>query len=151
MSTALQEEMMRLLDQWCLLGTRFCCAGASCGLPLDVLFEPMLTVACDAANTPIRTPLEVPDPASRELTAEGIQSGPSEHVLFEEDDALVPLTNEEMLAHPRSMEFNVELHELQAAIFSGQYAWDDPYEPPPGYKPVFRPWPKDRKTEPYEL
>lgn len=55
------------------------------------------------------------------------------------------------LAHMPAGEFNVALHALQEQVCSGQFAREHPYELPPGYKPVLRPWPKDRRTEPYEL
>lgn len=39
---------------------------------------------------------------------------------FEDVDDLARITNEEMLAHPRSMEFNIALHDMQERLFAGQ-------------------------------
>jgi hypothetical protein len=58
---------------------------------------------------------------------------------FEDVDGLPRITNEEMLAHPRSMEFNIALHEMQERIFAGQPMGGHPTELPPGYEPVLRP------------
>lgn len=64
---------------------------------------------------------------------------------------MIEQVSEDPLAHMPAGDFNVALHELEAAVYSGEFTRDNPYEPPPGYKPAFRPWPKDKRTEPYEL
>lgn len=43
-------------------------------------------------------------------------------------DDLPRITKEDMLAHPRSMEFNIALHEMQERLFAGQPMDDHAYE-----------------------
>lgn len=47
--------------------------------------------------------------------------------------------------------FNQRLHDLQEEVFSGEFARKHPKEPDASNKPPFREWPKNKKTEPYEI
>ncbi len=106
LTAALFEETMRWFDQWCALSTRFC-------------------------YTP---PSDVTDPPFPQAAKTGNYSQPAEVGEFDDVEDLPRITKEDMLAHPRSMEFNIALHEMQERLFAGQPMGGNPADLPPGYE-----------------
>lgn len=136
-TAALLEETMRWIDQWCSMSARLWDAGL------------MPAFAYSGAHASVSTLSSVPDPLSPAWPGAGIHPEPDVADAFEDDD-LPRITNEEMLANPLSMEFNIALHDMQERLFSGHFVSDHPYELPPAYTPVLRSWPKEKATEPSE-
>jgi hypothetical protein len=60
------------------------------------------------------------------------QAAPAEAAACEELDDLPRISRQDMLAHPRSMEFNLALHEMQERLFAGLGMGEHPHEPAPG-------------------
>ncbi|MDQ1831569.1 hypothetical protein [Massilia scottii] len=167
-NTALQEEMMRWFFEWYSphawkkighLGATVCYIDAWRGLPLDLIAPLMPAVARGPDGSSVRAASAGPGPVSGLAPGEGNHAQDGGETLPEDltEDAdgpwpdMIEQVSEDPLAHMPAGDFNVALHELEAAVYSGEFARDNPYEPPPGYKPTFRPWPKTKRTEPYEL
>jgi hypothetical protein len=46
---------------------------------------------------------------------------------------------------------NTVLHDLEDMVVSGEFALEFPAAPPNSYMPACRPWPHEKRSEPYEL
>lgn len=123
-NVVLQEEMMRWFFQWSFPNVW--------GIP-----------------TPADEPVSLVRRASAHREAGDDDALPSDADAAWPD--IIDKVEEDPFARTVAGDFNVALHDLQEAVFAGQFARDNPYALPPGYTPVLRPWPQDRRTEPYEL
>ncbi|MCE3602234.1 hypothetical protein LXA47_01215 [Massilia sp. P8910] len=164
MNAALQEEMMRWFfewysphawEKWGRFGASVCYADAWRGLPLGLLAPLMPAVAQPSCGRTVRAASAPSGPVSGMASGSDKRADAGEQTLSDDADGpwpdMVDQVSEDPLAHTPAGDFNVELHQLEDAVYSGEFARDNPYEMPPGYKPTFRPWPKHKRTEPYEL
>lgn len=110
---------MRWIDQWCSLSARFCYAGPARTSSFEPLFGRMAGVEPSGPPTHVSTRADVSDPAFPEGAKEGMHTESADVDAFEDIDDLPRITREEMLAHPRSMELNIALHEMQERLFAG--------------------------------
>lgn len=110
LTAALFEETKRGFDQWCSLSARFCYAGP---------VRPS-GIGPSTQHTPVSTRADVSGTAFAEGAEAGIYPESADVDAFADVDDLPKITKEEMLAHPRSMEFNIALHEMQERLFAGE-------------------------------
>lgn len=136
-TAALLEETMRWIEQWCSMSARLYGAGL------------VPAFAYSEAHASVSTLSRAPDPLVPTWHGADIHPEPGVADAFEDDD-LPRITDEEMLANPLSMEFNIALHDMQEQLFSGQFVSDHPYALPPADNPGLRSWLKEKKTEPSE-
>lgn len=136
-TAALLEETIRWIEQWCSMSARLYGAGL------------VPAFAYSGAHGSVSTLSRASDPLAPTWPGASIHAEPGGADGFEDDD-LPRITNEEMLANPLSMEFNIALHDMQEQLFSGEFVGDHINEPKPADKPGLRSWLKEKKTEPSE-
>lgn len=69
---------------------------------------------------------------------------------LEDNQSLLDEPAEAGLVAPE-LRMNAELHNLEEKVYSGEFAAECPTVLKKSFSPFFRPWPKDKLTEPYEL